>query len=333
VPIIALLLSLSKWPCETFLPKGYLMKRITLTLLSGFTALTATTAFAADLGPLIAPADLIATSEQPIVLDIRGEGFETGHIEGAVSAPYSLFRGPADNPGQIPAVEQLEILFERLGLDPMRSVVIVSQGDTDTDFGAAARVYWTLKSSGFTELSVLNGGATAWVNAGFPLAIQTSQPIPTDIDVMWSNTWTADTAAVERVVAGEGGGKLIDARPAAFFEGKNAHAAAARPGTLPGAQSLPYTEFFRPGATAISNDIDVSELKTSLGIEAGDAVVSFCNTGHWAATNWFAMSELAGLENVKLYPGSMVEYSQTDGEMQNQPGLISNFINQITGDN
>ena len=309
------------------------MKRIKLTLLSCFAAITATTAFAADLGPLITPVDLIETTEQPIVLDIRGEGFDAGHIEGAVSAPYSLFRGPADNPGQVSAVEQLEILFEKLGLDPMRPIVIVSQGSTDTDFGASARVYWTLKSSGFTELSVLNGGATAWVNAGFPLTTQTLLPTPTDIEVMWSETWTADTAAVERFVAGEGRSKLIDARPTTFFEGKNAHNAAARPGTLPGAQSLPYTEFFRSGATAISNDMDVSELKATLGIEVGDAVVSFCNTGHWAATNWFAMSELAGLENVKLYPGSMVEYSQTDGEMQNQPGFISNFINQITGGN
>ncbi len=107
---------------------------------------------------------------------------------------------------------------------------------------------------------------------------------------MWSETWTADTAAVERVVAGEGGGKLIDARPTAFFEGKNSHTAAARPGTLPGAQSLHYTEFFRPGATAIRNDKDVSELKATLGNEAGDPVVSLCNTGHCAGPHWFGMS-------------------------------------------
>ena len=45
------------------------------------------------------------------------------------------------------------------------------------------------------------------------------------------------------------------------------------------------------------------------------------------------MSELAGIQDVKLYPGSMVEYSQTDGKMANQPGLIANFLNQITGGN
>jgi thiosulfate/3-mercaptopyruvate sulfurtransferase len=38
--------------------------------------------------------------------------------------------------------------------------------------------------------------------------------------------------------------------------------------------------------------------------------ISFCNTGHWAATNWFAMSEVLGHKNVILYAGSMVDWSQ-----------------------
>ncbi|MGY9049684.1 hypothetical protein P775_28440 [Puniceibacterium antarcticum] len=307
------------------------MQRIILSIATGLAALVATTALAKDLGPLITPAELVQEAQGPLILDIRAKGYEQGHIDGAVLAPYGLFRGPDNNPGAVPPVADLEATYEKLGLDPARPVVIVSQGDTDTDFGASARVYWTLKSSGFSDLSILNGGATAWVNAGLPLSTDAVTPTATDLDITWNDTWTADIAAVERVVAGEDSGKLIDARPPAFFEGKMAHEAAARPGTLPGAQSLPYTEFFRPGATAIGADTDVAALRAKLGIEPGDAVVSFCNTGHWAATDWFAMSELAGIENVKLYPGSMVEYSQTDGDMQNQPGLLRNLLNQITG--
>ena len=309
------------------------MLRMKVAVTTSLATFAATTALAGDLGPLITPVELSETSESPIILDVRDEGFDAGHIEGAVSAPYGLFRGPSNNPGEVPPVTQLEATYEDLGLSLDRPVVIVSQGDTDTDFGAAARVYWTLKSSGFTELSVLNGGATGWVNAGLPVSTEAIAPAKTDLAITWNDAWTAGTDQVNNVIAGKAGGKLIDSRPTAFFEGKKAHPAAARPGTLPGAQSLPYTEFFRPGATAIGSDTDVAALKAKLGIEEGDAVVSFCNTGHWAATDWFAMSELAGIENVKLYPGSMVEYSQTDGEMANQPGLIANFLSQITGGN
>lgn len=308
------------------------MSRFTLPILTTLAALGATTALA-DLGPLIAPTELAATAEAPIILDIRAKGYDQGHIAGAVSAPYDLFRGPAANPGAVPPVADLEAAYETLGLDLARPVVIVSQGDTDTDFGAAARVYWTLKSSGFIDLAVLNGGATAWVNAGLPLSTEAAVPAPTDLAITWNNTWTADTAEVARVVAGDEQATLIDSRPTAFFEGKQAHDAAARPGTLPGAQSVPHTEFFRPGATALGFETTAEQLKSRLGIDQGETVVSFCNTGHWAATDWFAMSEVAGLENVKLYPGSMVEYSQTDGEMANTPGLLANLFNQLTGGN
>ena len=309
------------------------MRHITLSVLATLAVLGSTAAQAAGLGPLIAPAELASTTQAPVILDIRTKGFDEGHIAGAISAPYGLFRGPAENPGAVPAVTHLETTYEKLGLTLSRPVVIVAQGDTETDFGAAARVYWTLKSSGFTELAVLNGGATAWVNAGLPLSTEAVLPAATDLQITWNDAWTADTAAVARMVAGEDKATLVDARPTAFFEGTKAHEAAARPGTLPGAQSLPSAEFFRPGATAINSDVTAASVMARLGIEKGEQVVSFCNTGHWAATDWFAMSEVAGLENVKLYPGSMVEYSQTDGEMANQPGLIGNLINQLTGNN
>ena len=37
--------------------------------------------------------------------------------------------------------------------------------------------------------------------------------------------------------------------------------------------------------------------------------VSFCNTGWFASTVWFALSEVAGIENVKLYDGSLAHWT------------------------
>lgn len=304
------------------------MKAFAFVLLTGIAGLTAA---AANAGPLVTASELsgLAANKDPIILDIRGGAYAKGHIEGAVSAPYALFRGPAENPGQLVPEDQLETAYEDLGLVMDRPVVIVSQGDTDSDFGAAARVYWTLKSSGFTDLAVLNGGVTAWTDAGLPLDRNAVQPQPSNLDISWDNRWTADTQEVADVVEGKRQAVLVDARPPEFYEGKQAHEVAARPGTIPGAQNLAHSSFFQSGSTAIGQVEDVAGLKSALGIDDGEEVVSFCNTGHWAATDWFAMSELAGIENVKLYPGSMVEYSQTDHEMANVPGLLENLLNQF----
>ncbi|MDO5757098.1 MAG: rhodanese-like domain-containing protein [Rhodobacterales bacterium] len=284
-------------------------------------------------GPLIAPDALNAdlSADAPLVLDIRGDAYAEGHIPGAISAPYGKFRGPADNPGQLVPEDELEAVLQSLGVTLDRPVAIVHEGDTDTDFGAAARVYWTLKSSGLTQLAILNGGMTAWEAENLPLSDTATEAEPSDIDITFSDQWLADTDEVAAAVKGERDAVLVDARPASFFEGKEAHDAAARPGTLPGAQNVTHSVWFNDG-TSIMDSAGASKLMKSLGLKQDTEIVSFCNTGHWAATDWFAMSELAGIENVKLYPDSMVGYSKTDGEMQNVPGLFQNLMNKIKGD-
>ena len=42
------------------------------------------------------------------------------------------------------------------------------------------------------------------------------------------------------------------------------------------------------------------------------------------------MSELIGKENVKLYPGSMVEYTNLNLPIENSPGLIENLLKSIS---
>ena len=43
-------------------------------------------------------------------------------------------------------------------MTPEHHVVIVSAGEAAADFSAAARVYWTLKAIGHSQVSILDGG-------------------------------------------------------------------------------------------------------------------------------------------------------------------------------
>ena len=286
---------------------------------------------AATFGPLVEADELAGAldKEQPILLDIRNNGYEDSHVDGALWAPYKLFRGTKENPGGLMDLTVLEGQLEKLGLEQDDPIVIISEGNTDTDFGAAARVYWTLKSTGFRDLSILNGGRIAWRDEKLPLNNTPETAVPSQLDLEFDTTWLADTQHVSSVVKGETSGLLVDARLPEFFVGDKAHGAAKRPGTLPGAVNQSYSTFFENGAATISTPTDVSALKATLGIKGGEEVISFCNTGHWAATHWFALSELAGVENAKLYAGSMVEYSNADLPMQNTPGVFKNLLRQI----
>jgi len=280
-------------------------------------------------GPLLSPAELEALDGAPLILDIRGDAFAEGHIPGAVQAPYGLFRGPEDNPGQLVTEEHLETVLGNVGLVLDRPVVVVHEGDSISDFGAAARVYWTLKSSGVSSLAILNGGIGAWREAGFELTTDAVEPTPTELDITFSDEWLATTEAVVQIVGGDDRALLLDARPESFWAGDQSHPAAVRAGTLPQSEYFEHASWFS-GGPAIVDAQAARSLAAEQGFGGQDQIVSFCNTGHWAATNWFALSELAGLDNVKLYPDSIVGYSNAGHEMANVPGLLQNLWNQVS---
>ncbi len=287
---------------------------------------------ASTFGPLAEAADLSAApaGTAPVLLDIRAKGYDEAHAEGALWAPYGIFRGPQENPGALVDIEALEVQLEQLGLELNDPLVILTDGKNSSDFGAAARVYWTLKSTGFTDLAILNGGMAAWQAAGLPVSNQTAPVAASELELRFDSTWLAETADVAAVALGEAEAVLVDARLSPFYSGDKAHGAAKMAGTAQGAVNHEFTEFFESGAAKISPVTDVAGLKAKLGVSADEPVISFCNTGHWAATHWFAVSELAGVENAKLYAASMVEYSNAGAPMENTPGLLQNLLNQVT---
>lgn len=267
-------------------------------------------ASAAAAGPLAEPGD-IAGAGDALILDIRAPAaFAAGHVPGAVNTPYAAFRGPDDNPGRVPSETDLEALLGAAGATLDRPVIVVHEGKDATDFGAAARVYWTLKSSGFADLSILNGGYNAWVAAGNAPSTQPASVTPTVVDISFSDEWMIDSAGVKAAIDGSSPAVLLDARPADFFTGKTKHKAAQSAGTLAGALNLVHATWFREEGPVVAADAGALERLRQVASAQGDApLVSFCNTGHWAATNWFAASELAGIEGVKLYPESMVGWT------------------------
>ena len=279
--------------------------------------------------PLLSPQELQAKLADPQVrvIDIRdAKSFAAEHIPGAVNAPYGQWRGPADNPGELPALPKLTTLVQSLGLTPAVHAVVVSSGANATDFGASARVYWTLKVLGLKELSVLNGGVKAWTGAKLPLNKEGVLAPTSNYEPQLDMSLIATTQEVaQRVKSGDA--VLIDARPEAFFKGETRAPMAKVPGTLPGAVNLRHDKWFAPGSSVFVSENQARQIAASSPIDPAKQTVSFCNTGHWAATNWFAMSEVLGQKNVKLYPTSMTEWSRDPNlPMDNVPSRVAQLV-------
>lgn len=282
------------------------------------------TALAAPEGwaPLLAPAELAGMLEQNAgirVVHVSGDT-ANGVIPGAVITDYGDWRGPSDNPGALRDVAAFEAEAQRLGITADTPVAVVHAGTGPTDMGTAARVYWTLKSMGVTDLALVNGGFAAWRAADLPVAEAPADVDASDFDAQWSEEWRVTTAEVENLVE-NGEGNLVDARPSGFFEGLTW--SIARPGTILGSDHMTYDVWFN-GDTMVDAD-RAREIAAEQGQTEAPLTVSFCNTGHWASINWFALSELAGVDNTRLYAESMAEWTQQDRPLQNEPGRVTYY--------
>ena len=120
---------------------------------------------------------LQAHSKAVTITDIRqpntpdpDSSYNASHIADASSSPCGNWWGPAKNPRKFLSQSQLTTLVQGLGLTAGTPTIVIHKGDSCSDFGAAARVYWTLKTAGLRQLAVVDGGFIAWEQTGLPIS-------------------------------------------------------------------------------------------------------------------------------------------------------------------
>jgi thiosulfate/3-mercaptopyruvate sulfurtransferase len=296
--------------------RGNLVRAWRWTVLAA--ALLAAPAAALAVEPLTSVDTLRARLGEPdlVILDIRSaidgskaDAYAKGHIPGAIASDYdkSGWRTTRNGlPYMLPSVAQLEKLIGELGVDEDSKVVVVPAGVSATDFGAASRVYWTLKVAGVHEVSILDGGLAAWTATKYPLETGIVTPSPRIFTATINKSMIAELADVEKL-AESGDGTLIDARPPEYFKGKLKIDAAAAYGHIPRSINIDSAEFYDPATNRLRPRDRLAAIASR--ISPSGPVITYCNTGHWSSTDWFVLTELLGRKDVTLYYGSMVEWS------------------------
>jgi thiosulfate/3-mercaptopyruvate sulfurtransferase len=269
--------------------------------------------------PLVSTQWLVAQLDDPQVriVDIRSAvdggaraAYEQAHVPGAVHTDYAkdgwrATKGMAT--GLLPDAATLARLIGRLGVTPAHHVVVASAGTSAGDFSAAARVYWTFKTAGHRAVSILDGGMVAWAAEGLRVeAGPGDPPASASYPVALDPTWRCDCAAVERAAA-DGSAVLLDTRSAAYFEGREKSPQALRSGRVPGSLHLDHAGAFDKTVLRLKPLADLDRMFASI---PDKPVMSYCNTGHQAATSWFILSELLHRPGATLYDGSMSEWTE-----------------------
>jgi thiosulfate/3-mercaptopyruvate sulfurtransferase len=261
-----------------------------------------------------------------VFLDVGGKlggkskaNYLRGHIPGAVYTNYLKdgwrFKDKNQTVGQLSPAPKLEKLIGGLGIGNDDHVVLIPVGGKALDIGTAARIYWTFKVLGHDKVSILNGGMNAYTKNINKKTKKPVNPIETGSVKRQKKSFRAkmkkDMVISKRDVekAMNTGGLLIDHRPNNQFLGVNKHGKSKRHGTIPGSKNLPENWLTKNGGGSFRSSEELKKLYSMASIPTSGPQISFCNSGHWASLGWFVSSELLGNKDVKMYDGSMIEWS------------------------
>ncbi len=210
----------------------------------------------------------------------------------------------AELPHTMPPGDRLTAAARALGIS-RTSTVVAYDGK---GIFASARVWWMLRAAGFDRVAVLDGGLPAWTADGRPVGAHADPPAaPGDVELVPQEGFFVGADEVADAL-GEPGAVVLDARSAGRFAGTEPEPRPGlRPGHMPGAVSLPYTEL----QDADGRLLPLPQLRARLAAAApeGRRVVTSCGSGLTACVLALG-AHLAGRTDVAVYDGSWAEWGR-----------------------
>jgi len=313
-----------------------MMKRFTFAIAVLF-LLLGRSAFALELpGPLVDTAWLAKHHKQVVILDVRADvksynqapvykkdtktGKQIlakvgGHIPAAMLVNYKHVRadrkvGNLKVEYLIPEKAAFEKLIQAAGVNRDSTVVIASKGVNNLDMTMATRLYWQLKYYGDDKIAILDGGLAAWLADGHKVTTSATQARHGNwVATAERNELLATSDDVAKAVADKDV-QLVDNRPLSQYLGVAKKPYVYNYGHIAGAKSYPNELFVHTGMPAkFLSKTQLQELAQQMGVKTGAKSITYCNSGHLASGGWFIMHELLGDKQVKLYDGSMHEWT------------------------
>jgi thiosulfate/3-mercaptopyruvate sulfurtransferase len=202
----------------------------------------------------------------------------------------------------LPAADAFAEAAGALGLRRDLTIVIY---DAQGIF-SAPRVWWTLRTMGFPEVFVLDGGLPKWRAEGRPVETVRPHPTPATLEPAFDPSLVADLAAVRGALA-DHATQIVDARPGPRFRGEVAEPRAGlRGGHMPGARNVPWGSLVQPDGTLKTADAVRGEFQAA-GVDLARPIVTTCGSGISAALLALALARL-GRDDAAVYDGSWTEW-------------------------
>lgn len=228
-----------------------------------------------------------------------------GHLPGAVFADtdgdLSAAKTGSNGRHPLPSLARMAEVFGRLGIGSDSRVVAYDHAPGMF----AARLWWMLRHLGHPAVSVLDGGLSAWLEAGGAL-VSGEEVRPTRTFVPQPASGTAISVSDVEVGLPAEKHLLLDAREEFRWRGEREPIDPVA-GRIPGARN----HLWKKNLAADGRFRPPEQLRRQFtpftAARRGRRIVCYCGSGISAAHNALAL-ELAGIEDVAVYSGSWSEW-------------------------
>jgi thiosulfate/3-mercaptopyruvate sulfurtransferase len=229
--------------------------------------------------------------------------YKAAHIPGARFFDIDEITDSRSNlPHMAPPPEKFVSRMRAMGIGDGHQVVVYD----GSGLFSAARVWWTFRLMGKTDVAVLDGGFPKWQAEG--REVEDMPPVLRDrhITVSRQHALVKDVTQVAHA-AKLGEAEIIDARSAARFKGE---APEPRPGLraghIPGSKNVPYASLLNPDGT-MKPVTDLRAVFEAAGVNLSKPAITSCGSGVTAAILSLALERM-GHKNHALYDGSWAEW-------------------------
>ena len=201
-------------------------------------------------------------------------------------------------------VTQLEAAFSRHGIGDGVRVVLYSIGNMMW----STRFWWMLRSLGFDNAAVLDGGFDKWKAEGHPM--ETGDPKGYPVATFKARPRPgmfvdkhATTAAINAPNA-----VIVNALGPQFHRGLEP-SRYGRPGRVPSSVNVSAATLVDPATKGFTTLADAAAKLEASGVTKDKKVICYCGGGISATVDLFLMHQL-GYDNLTLYDGSMGEWAK-----------------------
>ena len=246
--------------------------------------------------------------DAPYVAVSGRPAFEQAHIPGA---DYLDIQGEfSDNTTplrfMLADLATLEAAFARhgLGTDAGQRIDLYSANN----MWMSTRFWWMLRSLGFDDAAVLDGGLDKWKAEGRP--VESGRPrgyAQAPFKAMPRPGLFVGKNAVAAAI-GRSGTVIVNALGPQFHKGLEP-SRYGRPGRIPGSVNVSAATLFDAKTKDFTSLADASAKFTAQGVTKDKNVVAYCGGGISATVDLFLLHQL-GYDNLTLYDASMGEWAK-----------------------